>query len=304
MHVVRPSRPARRSWSAGFTLVELLVVIGIIALLIGILLPALNKARQTANKTVCASGLHQIGLAISLYISQDKYGAYPWGNAPAEKVDGYSGTYAARWYETLSHTLNSRDTMTETYGGEATNPPRWHMNPMFKDKDAPFPGGLCHYTSNVWLMPEDGQSRSFPAISNPPKLTPYRQPHLKLQSDTAAVWCGNQVLTATANFQKGNANFSSRYMDQKSPNDGNNSGSGYYRAGFYFVRGLNPTEENQPILCDFKNDFAKGAGGAATYYGVRTRHMSNTIANILFADGHVSPVRADQCVRRIFCVNP
>jgi prepilin-type N-terminal cleavage/methylation domain-containing protein len=56
----------------GFTLVELLVVIGIVALLLSILLPAISMARSRANRTVCQAQLRDIGAAFTMYMTDSK----------------------------------------------------------------------------------------------------------------------------------------------------------------------------------------------------------------------------------------
>ena len=78
-----------------FTLVELLVVIGIVALLVGLLLPALGKARQATRRAMCLSNLRQVGAGIHLY-ANDYHGAIPFGpKAPAFSASNFYPTTGA-----------------------------------------------------------------------------------------------------------------------------------------------------------------------------------------------------------------
>ena len=129
----------------GFTLIELLVVMVIIALLVGLLLPALGRAREEARKTQCRSNLRQIGLAMNIYCTDNK------SYTPA--------VYGLDWDTTnqISHI-----TLLETARGQSAHSTQYYLTTRYR---------YGTYEATDWrddplLLDDSGATLVFPNTSS------------------------------------------------------------------------------------------------------------------------------------------
>jgi len=118
-------------WEKSFTLIELLVVVAIIAVLVAVLLPALNHARLMVQESVCASNLHQIGMAFAMYAA-DNADLLPPLNREENLPNGL-------WY-------------TNLLSGSPTDPRVVAYLPV-KQWRSPYWGDTGHYPNEAWSCP-------------------------------------------------------------------------------------------------------------------------------------------------------
>ncbi|MCC6422498.1 MAG: DUF1559 domain-containing protein [Phycisphaerales bacterium] len=164
------------SEKTAFTLVELLVTIGIISILVAILLPSLNKAREQARAVACASNMRQIGIALMLY-THDNRGFLPNVVVVGDPQSG-TGPHLQIWVDLL---LRYVGVSNESFFGTPIGT-RMMPNNVFACPSVNEPNPLSYGTQTTYTTTTGGWTRSYnsggesfyaSAIYNPRKFSDY-----------------------------------------------------------------------------------------------------------------------------------
>jgi prepilin-type processing-associated H-X9-DG protein/prepilin-type N-terminal cleavage/methylation domain-containing protein len=289
--------------TVGFTLVELLVVIGIIAVLIGILLPALARARDHANTVKCMSNLRSVGQALFMYVGTNK-GSMPIGfvskGESIPKAPAYQGE-TTDWSVLLLNEIARKGNVYDSNQTVGTGNPGLRaifMCPQV-DRVVTSQAFVTHYSCHPRIMPDLGTADYVKNIMDPPGLQPYKLARIKRTAEIGVIWDSSINNSSWGAFACGFAIDHGRLYQATYLTD--------VYSMFPSVNGGQPVEMTPwtgTAAPDYNSDAPNNQGN------IRFRHAKNGQANVLMLDGHVQAFsynrnsKTTDLLRKNIYVNP